>query len=79
MLRKQKQHVQSRVTRSETKLMIRDQAIGEEERFHIEAVMDSMTLLIIGRRLIGLSLLGSVFARFLCKAVMLADFQADGR
>ena len=42
-----------------------------------EAMMDSTTLLMIGRRLIGLSLQESVFAPFLCKAVMFADFQAD--
>ena len=44
-----------------------------------EVMMDSITLLMIGRRLIGLSLQGSVFAPFLCRAAMFADFQADGR
>ena len=44
-----------------------------------EAMMDSITLLVIGRRLIGLLLQGSVFAPFLCRTVMFADFQADGR
>ena len=32
---KQKQHVQGRVTWSESKLMIGDQAIGEEEGFNV--------------------------------------------
>ena len=44
-----------------------------------EAMMDSITLLMIGRRLIGLKLQGSVFAPFLCSAVMFPDFQVDGR
>ena len=44
-----------------------------------EAMMDSITLLMIGRRLIGLLLQGSDLAPFLCRAVMFADFQADGR
>ena len=44
-----------------------------------EAMMDSITLLMIERRLIGLKLQGSVFAPFLCRAVMFADFQADDR
>ena len=44
-----------------------------------EAMMDSITLLMIGRGLTGLSLQGYVFAPFLCMVVMFADFQADGR
>ena len=44
-----------------------------------EAMMDSITLLMIWRRLIGLELQGSVFAPLLCRVVMFADFQADGR
>ena len=39
-----------------------------------EAIMDSITLLMIGRRLIGLLLQGSVFAPSLCRAVIFADF-----
>ena len=79
LLAEQKQHIQGRVTWSEIKLMIRNQAIGEEEGFNSEAMMDSITLLMIGKRLIGLYLQGSALAPFLCKAVMFADFQADGR
>ena len=41
-------------------------------------MMDSMTLLMIRSKLIGLWLMGLVFAPCLCNAVMLADFQADG-
>ena len=44
-----------------------------------EAMMDSITLRMVGRRLIGLQLQGSVVAPFLCRAVICADFQADGR
>ena len=44
-----------------------------------EAMMDSITFLMIVRRLIGLKLQKYVFAHFLCRAVMFADFQADGR
>ena len=35
LLREQKQHIQGGVTYSETKLMIRNQAIGEEEGFNV--------------------------------------------
>ena len=35
-----------------------------------EVMMDSITLLMIGRRLIGLSLQGSLLAPSLCRAVM---------
>ena len=54
LLGEQKQHIQGRVTWSETKLMIGNQDIGEEEGLMSEAMMDSITLLMIGRRLIGL-------------------------
>ena len=35
LLREQKQHIQSRVTLSETKLMLGNQAIGEEEGYNV--------------------------------------------
>ena len=35
LLEEQKQHIQGRVTWSETKLMIGNQAIGEEEGFNV--------------------------------------------
>ena len=35
LLGEQKQHIQGRVTWSETKFMIRSQAIGEEEGFNV--------------------------------------------
>ena len=44
-----------------------------------EAMIDSVAVLMIGSRLIGLPLQGSVFPHSLCRAVMFADFQADGR
>ena len=37
LLGKQNQQVQGRVTWSETKLMVRNQAIGEEEGFNVES------------------------------------------
>ena len=43
------------------------------------AMMDSINLLLIGSKLIGLSLRRSVFAPFLWNAVTLADFKADRR
>ena len=52
----------------------------EERNDSISTVMmDSMTLLMIGSKLRGLSLRRSVFAPFVCSAVMLVEFQADGR
>ena len=56
LLGEQKQHIQDRVTWSETKLMIRNQALEKRKDLMSEAMMDSITLLMIGRRLIGLSL-----------------------
>jgi len=44
-----------------------------------ETMMHSMTLLMIGSRLIDVQLQGSVFTPFLRRAVMFAFFQADGR
>ena len=60
---------------------VRHQFKPLEERKNImsEAILDSITLLMIRRRLIGLSLQESIFAPFLCRAVMFADFQAEGR
>ena len=51
----------------------------EKMNFISTAMMDSITLMMIGSKLIGLKLRGSVFAPFLWNAVMLANFQADGR
>ena len=44
-----------------------------------EAIVDSITFLMMGRKLIGRSLQGSVFAPFSCRAAMFANFQADDR
>ena len=59
--------------------MVRMEPLEKRKDFMSEVMMDSMILLIIGSRLIGLELQGSVFAPFLCSSVMFADFQADGR
>ena len=69
----QKQHIQGRVTWSEIK------PLEKRKDLMSEAMKDSITLLMNGRRLIDLSLQGYVFAPFLCRAVMFADFQGDGR
>ena len=53
LLGEQKHHIQGRVTWSETKLLIGNQAIGEEEALMSEAMIDSITLLMVGTRLIG--------------------------
>ena len=58
-------HIQGRVTWSESKLMIGNlKPLEKRKDLMSEAMMDSITLLMIGRRLIGLSLQGSVFAPF---------------
>jgi len=54
LLGKQKQHAQGTVTWTESKLMIRNQPLEKSKDLMSEAMMDSMTLLIIGRRPIGL-------------------------
>ena len=50
----QKQHIQGRVTWSETKLMIEIRPLEKRKDLMSESMMDSITLLMIGRRLIGL-------------------------
>ena len=69
LLGKQKQHVQGRVTWSESKVMVRNQAIREEgfevgsdDGFHDWSVVA-----------------GICFCTFSCRAVMFSDFQAVGR
>ena len=47
--------------------------------FTLEAIIDSMTFLIIGSKLADLSLVGSDFAPFLWTRVMFADFLAESR
>ena len=56
LLGEQKQRIQGRVTWSESKLTIGNQAIGVEKDFMSEVMTDSITLLMIRRRLIGQSL-----------------------
>ena len=50
----QKQHIQGRVTWSESKLMIEIKPLEKRKDLMSEAMMDSITLLMIGRRLICL-------------------------
>ena len=64
LLGESKQHVQGRVTRSESELMFGDEAVGEMEYLMSTAMMDSMSLLMIGSKLISLQLSGSIFATF---------------
>ena len=54
LLGEQKQHVQGRVTWSETKLMMEIKPLEKRKDLMSEAMMDFITLLMIGRRLIGL-------------------------
>ena len=65
LLGEQKQHIQGRGTWSESKLMIGNLAIGVKKDLMSEAMMDSITLLMIGRRLIGLLLQESVLHLFM--------------
>ena len=44
-----------------------------------ETMIDSMTLLMIGSRLIGMQSQESFFAPFYAEGIMFADFQADDR
>ena len=67
------------MTWSETKLVIRDEVVGEKEGFHINCDDGLHYLADVGSKLIGLQLRGSIFAPFLWNVIMLADFQADGR
>ena len=48
------QHVQDGVTWCEFRLVIQDEVVGEKERFISTVMMDSMTLLMIGSKLICL-------------------------
>ena len=72
LLGKQGQQVQDRVTWSESKLMIGNQAIGEGEGFNVRSDADCEKA--------DLSVVAEIcFGTFLCRAITFADFQADGR
>ena len=79
MLGKQKQHVQCGVSWSESKLMIGNQAIGEEEGFNVGSD-DGFHYLADDREKADWSVVAVIcFCTFLCRAVMFADFQAGSR
>ena len=79
LLGEQKQHVQDRVTWSESKLMIGNQAIGEEKGFKVRSD-DGFLDLADDWESADLSVVAGIcFCTFLCRVVMFADFQADDR
>ena len=75
----QKQHVKDRVTRSESKLMIGNQAIGEEERFNVVSDDGFHDLADDWEKADWSVVEGICFCTFLCRAVIFAGLQADGR
>ena len=77
LLGEQKQHIQDRVTWSETKLMIGNQAIGEEEGFHVLSDDGFHNLADDWEKADWSVVAGICFCTFLCWAVIFADFQAD--
>ena len=79
LLGKQKQQVQRRVTWSESKLMMGNQAIGEEERFNVRSNEGFHDLADDWEKADWSEVAASCFCTFLCKAVMFADFQAYRR
>ena len=80
LLGEQKQHIQGRVTWSVTKLMIGNQAIGEEEGFYVLSD-DGFHNLADDWELAEWSGVARIWCCtfFLRRSVMFADFQADGR
>ena len=79
LLEKQKQQVQGRMTSSESKLMIRNEAIREEEGFDVISNDVFHNLADDWEKADWSVVAGICFCTFLCRAVMFADFQADGR
>ena len=77
LLVEQEQHIQGRVTWSESKLMIRNQAIGEEEGFNVGSDDGFHDLADDWEKADWSVVAGICFCTFLCRAVMFADFQAD--
>ena len=79
LLGEQKQHIQGRVTWSESKLIIGNQAMREEEGFNVGSD-DRFHNLADDWEKADWSVVARIcFCTFLCRAVMFADFQADGR
>ena len=61
--------------------MVRDHTIQKQEMLDISSDDEShdLTLLVIGNKLIGLELIGSVFASSLLMRVVFADFQSQSQ
>ena len=79
LLGKQKQQVQGSVSSCESKLMIGKQAIGEEEAFNVRSD-DGFRNLADDLEKADWSVVARIcFCNFLCRVVMLADFQPEGR
>ena len=79
LLGKQEQKVQGRVTWSESKLMIGNQAIVEEEGFNVGSDDGFHNLADDWEKADWFVVVKIYVCTFLCRAVMFADFQADGR
>ena len=79
LLVKQELQVQGRVTWSESKLMIGNQAFGEEEGFNVGSDDGFHNLADDWEKADWSVIAGICFCTFLCRVVMFADFQADGR
>ena len=79
LLREQKQNIQGRLTCSESKLKIGNQAIGEEEGFNVWS--DDGFHKLFGWLREGLLICSCrhLLLHLLCRVVMFANFQADGR
>ena len=67
------------MTLSVTKLMIGNQAIGEEEGFNVGSNDGFHNLADDWEKADWCSVAGICFCTFLCEAVIFVDFQEDGR
>ena len=79
LLGEQKQHIQGRVTWSESKLMIGNKTIGEEEGIDVGRDDGFHNLAEDWDKVDWSVVAGICFCTFLCRVVIFADFQADGR
>ena len=78
MLGEQKQHIQGRVARSESKMVILDEVVEEKERLHVncdDGFHDLADCKEDNRSVVK----RICFCTFSCNAVKLGDFQADDR
>ena len=67
------------MTLLKSKLMVRNQAIGEEEGFDVRSDDGVHDLADDWEQADWPVVVGTCFFTFLCRAVIFADFQADGR